>query len=185
MFSESLWFKSQVALPEPGVAQRELEGGVDAGVLAIKAGVGDVHVLRLQRPGVAMIAGVEVEARAALRREVHVVRVERNVMVGDQQSAGEFEERADAIVATEVPYEDSRFELDAGGVVTVLPDVKKRQEFGARFEVATQPAGAVLTGEPERCSRSSSVPDRSRCCCPRIRRARTTNHSRSTRRMPT
>jgi hypothetical protein len=48
-----------------------------------------------------------------LRREIHIVGVHRNIVVGDQQPATQFKEWFYFAIAREIPDQDGRFDLDA------------------------------------------------------------------------
>ena len=88
-----------------------------------------------------------VRAEGGLRREVHGIGAGRNVVVGEERAAAEFEIGGEVTVVFEVPLEAQGIEAHAVGSVGWLEDKEQGNRIDRIFKPSAEKAGQVRAGQ--------------------------------------
>jgi hypothetical protein len=118
---------------------------VDPRIRRGQACIGDVQIAQFQAPVV--LRAEDVRAQGSGGSEVHGVGAERDVVVGEQRAAAEFEVGREAAAADEIPLQTERVESHAVGGVGGLENEKHGNRIDGVLEASAQKAGEMRAGD--------------------------------------
>lgn len=104
-----------------------------------------MHVAQLETD--VMLCAENMHSERGLVHEVHWIGSRRNVVIREQDSAGQFEVRRNAPVADEIPFQSQRIESRAVRLIRRLESEENRNGVESILESPAQKSGKVRSGK--------------------------------------